>query len=156
MRERTYTTVVYPLPYGNGGYRAECVQYPQLASDGATAAAAIKSLKAEIVNAVQSGLSEVAGDVITTAITVRGNDGAQHTYLALLLPDEQHGYASYCPAVGTASMGDTPDEARAMLAEATALHLEEMAPPRDTADVRIERISVALPDSVSIQHAATA
>lgn len=143
MRERTYTAVVYPLPYGNGGYRAECVQYPQLASDGATAAAAIKRLKAEIGNAAQSGLSEVAGDVITTAITVLGSDRAQHTYLALQLPDEQQGYASYCPAVGTASMGDTPDEARAMLAEATVLHLEEMVPPRDAADVRIEWITEA-------------
>lgn len=105
MRERTYATVVYPLPYGNGGYRAECVQYPQLASDVATAAAATQRLKAEIAEAVHSGLPEVDGDVITMAITVHGSDGGQHTYLALLLPDEQHGYASFCPAVGTASMG---------------------------------------------------
>lgn len=155
MRERTYTAVVYPLPYGNGGYRAECVQYPRLVGDGATAATAVKRLKAEIASVADSGVPEVGGDVITTAITVHGSDGAQYTYLALLLPDEQHGYASYCPAVGTASMGDTPHEARAMLAEATALHLEEITPPRDAADVRIERITVALPDSVSAQHAAT-
>ncbi|GEM_PF-5583108 len=60
--------------------------------------------------------------------------------LALLTPDGRGGYDAYCPAVGTGSMGDTPDEARAMLAEATALHLEGLSAPADDVEVYLERV----------------
>ncbi len=37
---------------------------------------------------------------------------------------EEHGYSSLCPELDVASAGDTPEEAKAMLLEAAALHLE--------------------------------
>jgi predicted RNase H-like HicB family nuclease len=44
-------------------------------------------------------------------------------FTGILIKEEQ-GYSSLCPELDVASMGDTPDEARAMLLEAATLHLE--------------------------------
>lgn len=45
------------------------------------------------------------------------------TFTGLILK-EDHGYSSLCPELDVASMGDTPQEAKAMLLEAAALHME--------------------------------
>lgn len=37
---------------------------------------------------------------------------------------EDDGYSSLCPELDVASLGDTPEEAKAMLLEAATLHLE--------------------------------
>lgn len=154
--ERTYTVIVHR--HHDDYYVAEVVQYPAIEGRGDTPAKALAELRAQIATEVQQGEPEVSGDVITTVVTVPAVDGAQHAYLALLTPDGQGGYSSYCPATGTASMGATPDEARAMLAEATALYLEDRVGPPDAADVRIERVTLTLPDAPDakgVRHAQT-
>ncbi len=45
------------------------------------------------------------------------------TFTGLILK-EDHGYSSLCPELDVASMGDTPQEAKAMLLEAATLHME--------------------------------
>lgn len=45
------------------------------------------------------------------------------TFTGLILK-EDHGYSSLCPELDIASMGDTPQEAKAMLLEAATLHME--------------------------------
>ncbi|PZV02697.1 MAG: HicB family protein [Cyanobium sp.] len=44
---------------------------------------------------------------------------------AVLSPAEEGGYVAYNPETGTASQGDSIDEALANLREATSLYLEE-------------------------------
>ena len=44
---------------------------------------------------------------------------------AVLTPAEEGGYVSYNPETGTASQGETIEEAVAMLKEAVELYLEE-------------------------------
>lgn len=52
-------------------------------------------------------------------------------------PDEEYAYWVECPSLGIASMGDTPEEAIAMIREAIELHLEDLmahgepVPPED-------------------------
>ncbi len=41
-------------------------------------------------------------------------------------PDEEVAYWVECPSLGIASMGDTVEEAIAMIREAIALHIEDM------------------------------
>jgi predicted RNase H-like HicB family nuclease len=41
-----------------------------------------------------------------------------------ILLKENDAYSSLCPDLDVASMGDTPEEAKAVLLEAAALHLE--------------------------------
>ncbi|HLE14908.1 MAG TPA: type II toxin-antitoxin system HicB family antitoxin [Anaerolineales bacterium] len=41
-----------------------------------------------------------------------------------IVVQEDQGYSSLCPELDVASSGNTPEEARAMLLEAAALHLE--------------------------------
>jgi predicted RNase H-like HicB family nuclease len=43
---------------------------------------------------------------------------------------EEDVYVAECPEVGTASQGDTIEEAIANLKEATELYLEEFSPPK--------------------------
>jgi predicted RNase H-like HicB family nuclease len=45
------------------------------------------------------------------------------TFTGILIKEEQ-GYSSLCPELDVASVGDTPEQAKAMLLEATTLHLE--------------------------------
>lgn len=41
-------------------------------------------------------------------------------------PDEDVAYWVECPSLGVASMGDTPEEAIAMIREAIQLHIEDL------------------------------
>ena len=45
------------------------------------------------------------------------------TFTGILIK-EQEGYSSLCPELDVASVGSTPDEAKAMLLEAATLHIE--------------------------------
>jgi predicted RNase H-like HicB family nuclease len=45
------------------------------------------------------------------------------TFTGILIKEDQ-GYSSLCPELDVASVGDTPEEAKQMLLEAAALHLE--------------------------------
>ncbi|GIV68345.1 type II toxin-antitoxin system HicB family antitoxin [Caldilinea sp.] len=45
------------------------------------------------------------------------------TFTGILLQEEE-GYSSLCPELDVASMGDTPEEAKANLLEAATLHIE--------------------------------
>ncbi|OGO66547.1 MAG: hypothetical protein A2Z45_04910 [Chloroflexi bacterium RBG_19FT_COMBO_55_16] len=45
------------------------------------------------------------------------------TFTGILIREDQ-GYSSLCPELDIASVGKTPQEAKAMLLEAAALHLE--------------------------------
>ncbi len=45
------------------------------------------------------------------------------TFTGILIKESQ-GYSSICPELDVASMGDTPEQAKAMLLEAATLHLE--------------------------------
>ncbi|HLY31906.1 MAG TPA: hypothetical protein VKQ36_12825 [Ktedonobacterales bacterium] len=49
MEEHLFTILVYRLPFGDAGYHAECIQYPQIASDGATVQAVREAMVSEIV-----------------------------------------------------------------------------------------------------------
>ena len=50
------------------------------------------------------------------------------TYTAVVCKEEEW-YVAECPETGTVSQGQTIEEAIANLREATALYLEEFAPP---------------------------
>ena len=56
-------------------------------------------------------------------------------------PDEDVAYWVECPSLGIASMGDTVEEAIAMIREAIALHIEDLVanneavPPEDIPDL---------------------
>ncbi len=45
------------------------------------------------------------------------------TFTGIIIKEEQ-GYSSLCPELDIASVGDTPEEAKAMLLEAATLHIE--------------------------------
>ena len=45
------------------------------------------------------------------------------TFTGILIKEKQ-GYSSLCPELDVASVGGTPDEAKAMLLEAATLHIE--------------------------------
>jgi len=63
-------------------------------------------------------------------------------------PDEEVAYWVECPSLGIASMGDTIDEAIAMIQEAITLHLEDLRtygepiPLEDVNDYPLEQLLV--------------
>jgi predicted RNase H-like HicB family nuclease len=63
-------------------------------------------------------------------------------------PDEDVAYWVECSSLGIASMGDTVEEAIAMIREAIALHLEDLAahgepaPPEDSDELPVTQVLV--------------
>ena len=63
-------------------------------------------------------------------------------------PDEEMAYWVECPSLGIASMGDSIEEAIAMIHEAIALHIEDLAahgepvPPEDSEEVPVAQTLV--------------
>ncbi len=63
-------------------------------------------------------------------------------------PDEDVAYWVECPSLGIASMGDTVEEAIAMIREAIALHLADLAahgeaaPPEDSDELPVTQVLV--------------
>lgn len=60
--------------------------------------------------------------------TIALKNKAIHTFIAVLYWEEDV-YVAECPEVGTASQGETIEEALANLQEATELYLEEFPAP---------------------------
>ena len=64
----------------------------------------------------------------------------EYTYTVVFEPEEEGGYTVTCPALpGLVTYGDTPEEARAMAADAIACYLESL---------RKDGLSVPLDDGV--------
>lgn len=63
-------------------------------------------------------------------------------------PDEKVAYWVECPSLGIASMGDTIEEAIAMIREAIDLYIEELTlhgepiPPEDSEEIPVEQTLV--------------
>ncbi len=160
MPDRSYTALVYHHP--RGFYVAECLAFPDLSSEGGNAAAALAALAQAVTSAVRAGEPEMESEAIITSLSigprpplvpfVSAPSPAIPTYTALVTHDAS-GYASYCPALGVASQGDTVDEALAMLREASALVLESRSAPEHDELVYVERITVPIADGAPIAQA---
>ncbi|MGH2518117.1 MAG: type II toxin-antitoxin system HicB family antitoxin [Ktedonobacterales bacterium] len=142
-KEAIYLALAYHHP--RGGYIAECLAFPAVASEADTAQAALAALVSEVAAAVRAGEQEVDSEAIVTSLMVPAPDGEQHTYTAVVSRDT-NSFASYCPALGVASQGETVAEALEMLHEASALYLEEQPAPQRDELVYVERITVRIPE----------
>ncbi|GEM_PF-6330416 len=71
MKEETFTLLIYRIPFDDNGYHAECLQYPNLASDGESAQAAREAMVAEIREAAGRSEPVTTSDVIATSIGIQ-------------------------------------------------------------------------------------
>lgn len=157
MVDRDFIALVYHHP--RGLYVAECVAFPEVSSEGDSPAAALSALTPAIAEAVRTGEPETNGGVFLTTMQVLAyqyragavidspETSPERTYMAVVTPDLNGTYASYCPALGVASQGETVIEALQMLREASQLALESQNAPERDELVYVERIGVPVPDA---------
>ena len=139
MTTRSYSTVIYKHP--RGMFVAQCPAIPSASGEGGTVQEARDNLVADIQEAHRHGEAEREDEAVITSLSVTAVIGSPihnkaftnvHTYTVIVSPDT-HGYTSFCPALGVASLGDTVDEALAMLADAMHAQGEvERLPDWDT------------------------
>lgn len=150
MQDRTYTALVYHHP--RGFYVAECLAFPGISSEGANAAAALAALTQDVAPAVRAGEPETDSEAVITSLGVLFSPTLVRAYTAVVTR-EPRGYASYCPALGVASQGETVDEALAMLHEASTQYLESQPAPMNDERVYVERIIIPVADGAPISQA---
>jgi predicted RNase H-like HicB family nuclease len=161
MGTRSYSAVIFRHP--RGMFVATCPAIPSAAGEGATIQEARDNLIRDVREALRAGEAEREDKAVITTRSVTSPIGSAlqptslmttYTYTVVVYPDTR-GYTSLCPALGVASLGDSVDEALAMLTEAMQLQGKvERLPEQDTL-VYIESLQVDV-TKVGEAHAALA
>lgn len=123
----TYTAVVN---WRGDHYDAFCIELPA-SSVGKTVDEAIDALKEDAqlyLNEPVPNCVKYAMPLLEVEASYNGGPVQKHQFTAVIFPSDGM-YAAISPETGTASGGETFDQAVAMIKEATQLYLKEMPNP---------------------------
>ncbi|PZS04019.1 MAG: hypothetical protein DLM69_02280 [Candidatus Chloroheliales bacterium] len=130
MATQTYTFTAV-VNWQGDHYDAFGVEFP-IGGKGATISEVIEALREEAKEFLAEGEQPnyVEPIVEPFEISVQDSDGTMRNYrFDAVLYEEDGGYCSFCPEVGTASCGDDFDDAMYMIKDATELTLQDSPPP---------------------------